>query len=107
MKKQLQQEQRAQHDSQTRTLAEPGHDAASLSVLAAEDPDRSSDEPAEPVSTDVPMAVWEDFPPNHNYVQDSNYQMLSAPPSPTAVDAAPSALPPPTAVYAVLLRQPS
>ena len=91
MNKQMQQEQRAQHDSQTRTPAECGHDAASLSVLAAEDPTGSSDEQSEQGVTDVPMADWEDLPADHGYVQDSDYQMLSAPPSLTAVDAVPSA----------------
>ncbi|KAL0047911.1 hypothetical protein WJX82_003055 [Trebouxia sp. C0006] len=91
MNKQMQQEQRAQHDSQTRTPAECGHDAASLSVLAAEDPMGSSDEQSEQGVTDVPMADWEDLPADHGYVQDSDHQMLSAPPSLTAVDAVPSA----------------
>ncbi len=100
MKKQLEQEQRAQYESQIRTLAEPGHDAASLSVLAAEDLERSSDEQSEQGITDVPMADWEDLPADHRYVQDSDYQMLSAPPSPTSVDAAPSAPPSFTAVDA-------
>ena len=101
MEKQLQQEQRAQHDSQTRTLAECGHDAASLSVLAAENPMGSSDGQPEQGVTDVPMAAWEELPADHGCVQDSDHQMLSAPPSRTAVDAAPSALSRPTAMDAV------
>ena len=91
MKKQLQQEQRAQHDSQTRTLASSGHNATSLSAPAAEHTERSSDEPAELGITGVPVAVWEDTPADHDFVLDSDDERLPALPSPTAVDAAPSA----------------
>ena len=91
MKKQLQQEQRAQHDRQTRTLASSDHNATSLSAPAAEHTERSSDEPAELGITGVPVAVWEDTPADHHSVLDSDDERLPALPSPTAVDAAPSA----------------
>ena len=91
MKKQLQQEQRAQHDRQTRTLASSGHNATSLSAPAAEHTERSSDEPAELGIIGVPVAVWEDTPADHGSVLDSDDERLPALPSPTAVDAGPSA----------------
>ena len=91
MKKQLQQEQRAQHDRQTRTLASSGHNATALSAPAAEHTERSSDEPAELGITGVPVAVWEDTPADHGSVLDCDDERLPALPSPTAVDAASSA----------------
>ncbi|DBA89780.1 TPA: hypothetical protein ACH3X2_004654 [Trebouxia sp. C0005] len=91
MEKQVQQEQRAQHDSQTRTLTTSGNNAASLSAPAVEHVEWSSDEPAEPDITDVPVAVWEVTPGDHNFVQGSDDERLPALPPSTAVDATPSA----------------
>ncbi|DBA94395.1 TPA: hypothetical protein ACH3X1_001999 [Trebouxia sp. C0004] len=81
---------RAQPDSQTRTSATSGSDAASLSAPAAENIQRSSGEPAEQGIADVSVAVWEGTPADHGYAQDV-IEMLPALPSPTAVGAAPSA----------------
>ncbi len=89
--KQAQLEQRAQHDSQIRTLATSGNDATSLSAPAAEHTERSSDEAAEQGTSDVSLAFWERAPAYHGCVQDSDYERLPALPSSTAVGAAPSA----------------
>ena len=91
MEKQIQQERRAQHDSQTRTLPTSGNNAASLSAPAVEHVERSGDEPAEPDITDVPVAVWEVTPADHGFVQGSDDERLPALPPSTAVDATPSA----------------